>query len=285
MLNLKESLILICPSCRAKIGTNTNLKAVCASCGIEFPRISGVPILRTVRATEEIDYTSGDLPTMNTSELPIPLLIEAFSSNGLILEIGAGIDTCPSGNLVKTDAYLYSDKLDYLVDAHCLPFPDNTFDYVYSLAVFEHIHSPWIVADEIFRVLKPGGKVYTLVAFLQHVHGYPSHFFNMTDMGLRHLFGQFEVLECGPSPFCPLDQICYCLADLNEMVQHLRSAQKKDWWQGGSDVDKLQTAIKGVIELLPKVQNELISLPATHDAWKRIATGFEITAMKPQKIS
>lgn len=101
----------------------------------------------------------------------------------MILELGAGIDVCEHPNLVKTDAFVYSSDLDYVVDAHAMPFEDNSFDYVYSLAVFEHLHSPWVAAKEIFRVLKPDGKVYTLTAFMQHVHAYPHHYFNMTPDG------------------------------------------------------------------------------------------------------
>ena len=38
------------------------------------------------------------------------------------------------------------------------------------------------------RVLKPGGKLLCCVPFLQPVHGYPHHYYNMTPQGLRALF-------------------------------------------------------------------------------------------------
>lgn len=44
-------------------------------------------------------------------------------------------------------------------DATKLPFPDNTFDCVYSLGVIHHIPEADRVLAEVFRVLKPGGKV------------------------------------------------------------------------------------------------------------------------------
>jgi len=44
-------------------------------------------------------------------------------------------------------------------DAHFLPFQNECFDIIYSVAVLEHVKKPWIVADEMFRVLHPGGHV------------------------------------------------------------------------------------------------------------------------------
>ena len=43
-------------------------------------------------------------------------------------------------------------------------------------------------AAEIARVLKPGGKLVCCVPFLQPLHGFPHHYFNMTHQGLRTLF-------------------------------------------------------------------------------------------------
>src|SRR2546423_733440 len=45
------------------------------------------------------------------------------------------------------------------MDACSMSFPDNTFDFVYSRAVFEHILDPRAALREIRRVLKPGGVV------------------------------------------------------------------------------------------------------------------------------
>jgi hypothetical protein len=37
-------------------------------------------------------------------------------------------------------------------------------------------------------VLKPGGELMCCVPFLQPLHGYPHHYYNMTHQGLRNLF-------------------------------------------------------------------------------------------------
>ena len=144
----------------------------------------------------------------------IPFINQALEAGKLTLELGAGSDGCDLPNLIKTDYVLYSKRLDLCVDAHHLPFPDDTFDAVFSTAVFEHLHSPWDAAREIGRVLKPGGEAYTLCAFMQHLHGYPHHYFNMTAAGLKSLFCDLQVLDAGPSKHTTWGTLSVILGDL-----------------------------------------------------------------------
>jgi len=44
-------------------------------------------------------------------------------------------------------------------DAEALPFPDNRFDFVYSFGVVHHSPDTARAVSEIFRVLKPGGRI------------------------------------------------------------------------------------------------------------------------------
>ena len=41
-----------------------------------------------------------------------------------------------------------------------LPFCDGTFDVCYSSNVLEHVPDPWLMADEMVRVTKPGGIIF-----------------------------------------------------------------------------------------------------------------------------
>lgn len=50
-------------------------------------------------------------------------------------------------------------------DIQNLQFEDNSFDSIYSARVFQHLNSPEKGAEEIFRVLRPGGR---FVIFLQN---------------------------------------------------------------------------------------------------------------------
>jgi SAM-dependent methyltransferase len=41
-----------------------------------------------------------------------------------------------------------------------LPFADGAFDVTYSSNVLEHVSDPWVMADEMLRVTRPGGTVF-----------------------------------------------------------------------------------------------------------------------------
>jgi SAM-dependent methyltransferase len=43
-------------------------------------------------------------------------------------------------------------------DATAIPFPADSFDYVYSHGVLHHLDQPRRMVEEIFRVLRPGGR-------------------------------------------------------------------------------------------------------------------------------
>jgi SAM-dependent methyltransferase len=73
---------------------------------------------------------------------------------------------------------------DFLADAHRLPLDSGSFDVAISTQVMEHLHSPWIAAAEIARVLRPGGWFIGSVAFLKPYH---DSYFHMTHKGVMHL--------------------------------------------------------------------------------------------------
>jgi SAM-dependent methyltransferase len=50
-----------------------------------------------------------------------------------------------------------------LMDASSMSFPDDSFDIVFSRAVFEHIADPVAVTREVRRLLRDGGTFYCLV--------------------------------------------------------------------------------------------------------------------------
>jgi len=71
-----------------------------------------------------------------------------------------GIDITPrSIELTKKNLKLHGYHSDLLVaDAENLPFEDETFEVVYSFGVLLSVPNTQKAIDEIYRVLKPGGK-------------------------------------------------------------------------------------------------------------------------------
>ena len=90
------------------------------------------------------------------------------------------------------------------IDGNKLPFPDDYFDIVCSMGVLHHISNPRPMVDEIFRVLRPGGR---LIVMLYHRHGWK----NLVLLRLRRLFDphyrgktQQEALNMNDGDDCPL---------------------------------------------------------------------------------
>ncbi len=124
----------------------------------------------------------------------LPDLIRQHA-DGLVLYAGAGFRKTYLSNVVNFEIAPYPST-DVLGVGEELPFRDNSFDAVLTLAVLEHVKDPFKCARELSRVLKPGGTLYAAVPFLQHYHGYPHHYYNMTHQGLANLFaGTLEVKE------------------------------------------------------------------------------------------
>lgn len=120
-------------------------------------------------------------------------LIESCAA-GLVLDVGAGFRPVYYSNVVNLEVKDYPTT-DVIGVADRLPFRDNSFDGVISIAVLEHVKDPFLCAREIARVLKPGAWLKCCVPFLQPLHGYPHHYFNMTHEGLRTLFEPYLSIE------------------------------------------------------------------------------------------
>jgi SAM-dependent methyltransferase len=94
-----------------------------------------------------------------------------------------------------------SPSADLLVDAHSMPFSDNSFECVFSYAVLEHLRCPVIAIKEIERVLRPGGVFVGTVS-----QGDPFHasYFHHTAWGIVSLAQSATAMRvsrlwCGPT--------------------------------------------------------------------------------------
>tara|TARA_B100000575_G_scaffold172467_1_gene138164 strand:- start:1103 stop:1864 length:762 start_codon:yes stop_codon:yes gene_type:complete len=93
-------------------------------------------------------------------------------------------------------------NVDIVADAHELSkkIKENSIDCIYSSSVFEHLYAPWLVAEEISKVLKLDGHVFIETHFTYQAHERPFNFFNCSDLGLKALFNKslgFETIDFG----------------------------------------------------------------------------------------
>jgi len=224
MIDTGELLKLaVCPACKASLQTFTG----CSRCGSVFTDVDGTPALIPlgIHRRVEFDYPANRSiatdrfkaclkypPRSATArrELPHRLdpahlhVIERLGRGSTILEIGCGggqmrpwleskghryIGTDISKTRVPAHLQAYGGP-DLLCDAHFLPFANDLFDLVYSAALTEHLACPYLVAQEVYRALKPGGVYLGNVSFLEPWHD--DSFFHMTPMGVFETLTQAE---------------------------------------------------------------------------------------------
>lgn len=143
--------------------------------------------------TDALRKETGIVDTANVSsnsyDTAVREMIERHEGD-LVLDCGAGRRDVYYPNVYNLEIVAY-DTTDIISVGESLPFKDNTFSAVLSIAVLEHVRDPFICAREIARVLRPGGELFCAVPFLQPLHGYPHHYYNATHQGIRRLFEDY----------------------------------------------------------------------------------------------
>ncbi|MDD5059296.1 MAG: methyltransferase domain-containing protein [Sideroxydans sp.] len=77
-----------------------------------------------------------------------------------VLNLGCG--NRPIDGAVNHDIVAHRPEVTVVHDLNVLPWPwpDNSFDTIVALAVFEHLeHNLFVNMDECWRILRPGGLI------------------------------------------------------------------------------------------------------------------------------
>jgi SAM-dependent methyltransferase len=73
----------------------------------------------------------------------------------------------------------------------------GTFDHIDCCSVLEHVKHPWIMCDNILRVMNPGATIVVSVPFIWRQHGYPSDYWRITRETLPILFPSIKWIKSG----------------------------------------------------------------------------------------
>ena len=207
---------LFCPDCQGELQIDSE-KLQCLSCSytaqvstieikpsnpkplsLQFPRLMETPPADALKlidtACPEITY-DGPSAARDSREL-MSEIKNHLQAEGKVLDLGCGPRDQASPIQYLGHQYVgvdYSNQAaDFLADAHAIPFKNETFDCVLSYAVLEHLHNPFICAQEIERVLKPGGVYIGTVSQGEPFHG---SYFHHTAWGFVSLISSVTKLK------------------------------------------------------------------------------------------
>jgi SAM-dependent methyltransferase len=86
-------------------------------------------------------------------------------------------------------------EVDLQADLMRLPLRDESVESIICTGVLEHVADPQCAEKEMFRVLRPSGRLFAEVPFMQTRHAAPSDFSRWTPEGIRELLRHFRIEE------------------------------------------------------------------------------------------
>lgn len=222
----KKKICLVCPSCKV---CEINLKDCfffCNECNVLYKVKDIYPILinfgleNDLIKENEIRVKKKEIKTntlkkkilnylygvSKVTQINVINFLEKMNNNNgkHILVIGgatrgSGTSKLWENNQIEITSLdlVGTENVDYIADAHYLPFKEETFDGVWIQAVLEHVVSPETVVSEIYRVLKNDGLIYSEIPFMQQIHMGKNDFTRYTASGHRFLLKNFEKIDVG----------------------------------------------------------------------------------------
>lgn len=192
------------------------------NCGfvVEIPRITNHEALFKIgtrnSAMQKTISIQGSKPTVGGDFSDASTLFNEFiqkvnDERLHVLEIGSRIvspgssskrSLFPNAASYTGFDYYPDANTDVVGDAHQLSkyFGDRKFDAIFSISVFEHLAMPWVVAQEINRVLEVGGITFHGTHNAWPIHEQPWDFWRFSDEALKVLFSPaigFETIKAG----------------------------------------------------------------------------------------
>jgi SAM-dependent methyltransferase len=178
--------LLVCPECRKLLGMKDS-SFVCASCKVTYPIVRGIP--RFVASQDYVGnfgfewtrhaQTQLDREQSRTTEkqfqentridpeiLRGKLVLDAGCGMGRYAEVasryGARVIGIDLSQAVESARRNLADRPNVQIlqaNIFKLPFPEETFDFIYSIGVLHHTPNCEAAFRKLAKLLKPGGKI------------------------------------------------------------------------------------------------------------------------------
>jgi len=221
-----------CPKCGSALQyEQESVSCRDLSCGSKYRCERSVPILITPDEQEKIRkflarHTAQTVPAIN-SKLKAALfppgqsydprrkermdpLWKRFGESSVIVDVGAQTASLRK-DVINLDLTAFKN-VDLVGYALRLPLANDSVDLLVNTGLLEHVESIRAVLAEFYRVLKPGGVVYTEIPWMQGYHPDPTDFERLTFQGLARELVRFRVdeMEVSSGPF---SNICWSVRE------------------------------------------------------------------------
>jgi len=189
--------MLKCISCESIQLNRNDEKIMCEKCCREYIVNNYIPIMVLDPDVEKIFTYSNDVVAKTSYSDELTELLMNYD-RGPVLDLGSGYNSniFPDFGTVKLDIFPFP-KVDVVGYGEDLPFKPDTFEAIISMSALEHVQNPFLLVHNMKQALAPDGEIYIETAFLQPVHAYPNHYFNMTKQGLEYLCSEFDKIGSG----------------------------------------------------------------------------------------
>jgi len=212
-MNRKLLEILICLKCKTRLDFIEG-RLVCSRCGKVYSIQEGIPYFIEIHDLKPA--TSGDLMfkiKLIFKRYPavfdilsylfgalfvgksVKKFTEHMSEQGIILNLGSGTKLIRK-DVINVDFYPFPN-VNLIANISNLPFADNSVDAIICEWVLEHIKNPEMIIKEMKRILRPGGKIYVSVPFMEGFHSSPGDYHRWSKQGVKELLKDFKEIEIG----------------------------------------------------------------------------------------
>jgi SAM-dependent methyltransferase len=272
--------VLVCPTCRRGL-VDRGAELACTACGLAVRRDGAFRFAGLSDEAQNADWLNavkaaakhrmGRLYPLAMAVLApvygnsgLDAFLGAFDADAIVCDLGAG--THDYGDRVAcVDGYPYK-TVHVVCDLVALPFADDSIDGLISEAVLEHVPDPAAHVAELFRVLRPGGRVHCYFPFMQAFHASPHDYSRRTMPGLLHLFEAFTDRRTWVAGG-PTSGLVWTLQEWIAIAGSF----------GSERLYRALVPLTWVLSPLKYLDAVLIKHPAAHT----IASGFAIEATKP----